>query len=71
MGGADLKDLVLSSIDKLEEIGLTVVLFVCDQGTNDQNLFHTILSVIEDESFYVTSLYLCVISKIYLQLSYI
>ena len=32
MGGAELKHLLLPCIEKLREIGLTVVLFVCDQG---------------------------------------
>ena len=55
MGGAELKHLLLSCIEKLREIGLTVVLFVCDQGTNNQNLFHTRLGVTEDKPFFVHS----------------
>ena len=53
MTGQDLKMLLLECIDKLTNIGLTVIICVCDQGSNNQNLFATQLGSSETKPFFM------------------
>ena len=45
MTGAEMKPLLLACIDSLQSIGLKVMLCVCDQGSNNRNLYETQLGV--------------------------
>ena len=47
-----MEELIRKCITKLHDIGLTVILVVSDQGSNNQNLFQTILKVTTEKPYF-------------------
>ena len=52
MKGREMKPLLLSCIDHLQAIGLTVLVVISDQGSNNLNLFGTELGVSPEKPFF-------------------
>ena len=52
MSGECMEELIRKCITKLHDIGLTVILGVSDQGSNNQNLFQTILKVTTEKPYF-------------------
>ena len=53
VSGKKLKTLVLDCIEKVEETGLRVVVFICDKGTNNRQML-TELNVKPDQPYFIT-----------------
>ena len=53
MKGDEMKELVMECISKLKAIGLTVVVLICDQGSNNRNLFEKHLKVSIDKPYFI------------------
>ena len=53
MGGEEMKNLLLQCIDKLHEIGLTVLVVIGDQGSNNRNMFQTHLHVSKEKPYFL------------------
>jgi hypothetical protein len=52
MGGKEMEELVRICITKLHAIGLTVILLVSDQGSNNQHLFQSVLGITAEKPFF-------------------
>ena len=52
MSGKCMEELIRQCIAKLHDIGLTVIIVVSDQGSNNQNLFQTILKVTTEKPYF-------------------
>ena len=52
MSGADIKDLLFECISKLKSIGLTVAIIICDQGSNNTNVFEKHLNVTKETLYF-------------------
>ncbi len=53
MTGKEMKPLIIECIERLDTIGLTVSVLVCDQGSNNQNLVQTELGVSCERPFFL------------------
>ncbi len=52
MGGTEMKGHWLKCLDKLQDIGLDVKRVVCDQGSNNRNLYQKQLGVPVDKPYF-------------------
>ena len=52
MSGEKMHSLIIECITKLKEVGITVVLLVADQGSNNRNLFQKHLNVTNDQPYF-------------------
>lgn len=53
MKGSEMKNLLFDCIEKIEAIGLTPKVVICDQGTNNQNLFRKQLGVTNKRPYFL------------------
>lgn len=52
VSGKNLQILIKEAIDKLSDIGLTVKVTICDQGSNNRNFVHTLEGVSVDKPYF-------------------
>jgi hypothetical protein len=53
MSGAKMKELLVECINKLQAIGLTILVVISDQGSNNRNLFGTQLGVTPESPYFI------------------
>lgn len=55
MSGATMKELLFECIEKLTAVGLTVKVVIGDQGSNNRNLFESVLKATVNKPYFVAS----------------
>ena len=53
ISGRIMEQLLKACLDQLQAVGLTVVIVICDPGSNKQNLFTTQLEVTIDHPYFL------------------